>query len=88
MTAKTLEEIEELKKRTFGFLTPIGPIPGSGGRWNFKCECGRVKALFFANVVTQGSTKSCGCKKNLYRKRKQKWGTVGAVYSANYLTDF
>ena len=48
----------DLTGKTFGRLTVLEQA--AGRKWVCKCECGTVKEIF-AQSLTKGVTKSCGC---------------------------
>lgn len=52
----------EITGKVFNRLTAIRRVPNDGRRikWEFRCECGAVKAINIDGVVS-GKTKSCGC---------------------------
>ena len=63
----------DLSDRRFGRLLAMQrmaqPAPGSDGkaRWSCRCDCGRVKIVRGAALVS-GKTRSCGC---ILRTRQQ-----------------
>ena len=53
---------KDLRQQKFGKLNPLYRTENDGmfTKWVCQCDCGKVKS-FFANSLTTGVTKSCGC---------------------------
>lgn len=63
--------MRNLKDRVFGKLTVIERAESDKNkrlRWKCLCECGNQTTVNSGNLV-QGITKSCGCNKNIPRRR-------------------
>jgi hypothetical protein len=62
-------KFKDLTGRVIGRLTVIKRVKIDNGeyRWLCKCECG-VEKLYYSSVLTQETTKSCGCLASEIRK--------------------
>jgi hypothetical protein len=52
---------KDITGQRFAMLTAVERVPGSHGRWLFRCDCGTVKSIRCCHV-TGGKTLSCGCR--------------------------
>lgn len=75
---------EEIKSKTFGWLTPIEPIYKDGRKmWRCRCKCGRTIERYQWYLTGEQREFSCGCVNKQKGEKCRQWkgfGDVGGLY--------